>query len=102
MGATLCEFDMSIYLSIYRFILFDLFRVFIFGFIAAFSPRVAPRVAVAVACGTIASSPCPQSDLALRLVIDVGFGIIYCYILRLHLNPLMAQTWPVIHWNQKL
>lgn len=57
----------------------------------------------------ICSCSCPRCSprpvlqwRALRPVIDVSFSIIYCCILRLHSNPLMARTWPAIRRNQKL
>lgn len=61
-------------------------------------------------CGSFAVAVAPvapplQCQLqwrALRPVIDVSFSIIYCCILRLHSNPLMARTWPAIRRNQKL
>lgn len=57
-------------------------------------------------CGSFAVAVAPRLHplqwRALRPVIDVSFSIIYCCILRLHSNPLMARTWPAIRRNQKL
>jgi len=74
-----------VYLSIVLF--FSIYFEYSFWFYCG-SPRCSLSCSCSCRC-TIASSPCPQVR-ALRLVIDVGFSIIYCYILRLHLNPLMA------------
>lgn len=64
------------------------FRFYCGSFAVAVAPRLHPR-------------PMLQWR-ALRPVIDVSFSIIYCCILRLHSNPLMARTWPAIRRNQKL
>lgn len=70
-----------------------LFRVFVFGFIVVHLQLQLPP----------GCTPRPMLQWrALRPVIDVSFSIIYCCILRLHSNPLMARTWPAIRRNQKL